>query len=158
MHDDVHVQVHARVLSMHDSDPAGGCFGAIIVDAEGKILSEGINHVVAENDPTWHGEVDAIRKAAKARGSPHLRGCVMYTSSEPCPMCMAACYWARVEKLYYASTIHDVKELAKFEDEDFYAELSKPAADRMIPSEEFMREEAIKLWQEFAKLPNPCHY
>lgn len=68
-------------------------------------------------DPTWHGEVGAIRAAAKSLGNPHLRGCVLYTSSEPCPMCMGACYWARIDKVYYATTTADVKEHGHFEDE-----------------------------------------
>ncbi len=74
-------------------------------------------------DPTWHGEVGAIRSAAKALGNPHLRGCVLYTSSEPCPMCMGACYWARIDRVYYATTTSDVKEHGHFEDEDFYLEV-----------------------------------
>lgn len=73
-------------------------------------------------------------------------------------MCMAACYWARIEKVFYATTIHDVKEHGRFEDEDFYAEFLKPAAERHIPSAEYMREEALKVWIEFGKMADKCHY
>jgi len=137
---------------------SGGCFGAVVVNAEGKIIGEGVNNVVGNSDPTGHGEVLAIRDAAQKIGHPHLTGCVVYTSSEPCPMCMAACYWARIEKVFYATTIHDVKEHGRFEDEDFYAEFLKPAAERHIPSAEYMREEALKVWIEFGKMADKCHY
>jgi len=76
-------------------------------------------------DPTWHGEVGAIRNAAKNLGNPHLKGCVLYTSSEPCPMCMGACYWARIDRVFYATTTTDVKHYGRFEDEDFYLEVSE---------------------------------
>jgi len=135
----------------------GGCFGAVIVK-NGKIIGEGYNNVVSNNDPTWHGEVGAIRDAAKNLGTPHLKGCVLYTSSEPCPMCMGACYWARIEKIFYATTAQDVKEHGNFEDEDFYLEFAKPPADRNIPAIEFMRHEAVKVWEEFSQLPDRCHY
>ena len=105
-----------------------------------------------------HGEVGAIRDAAQRLGTPHLKGCVLYTSSEPCPMCMGACYWARIEKVFYATTASDVKEHGNFEDEDFYLEFAKPPADRNIPALEFMRSEAVKVWEEFAQLPDRCHY
>eukprot|EP00877_Chromochloris_zofingiensis_P005289 jgi/Chrzof1/14761/Cz09g15070.t1 len=135
----------------------GGCFGAVVVK-DGKVVGEGYNNVMSQNDPTWHGEVGAIRDAARNLGTPHLRGCVLYTSSEPCPMCMGACYWARVDRVFYATTAKDVKEHGNFEDEDFYQEFAKRPADRHIPATEFMRSEAIKVWEEFAKMPDKCHY
>jgi len=135
----------------------GGCFGAVVVK-NGKIVGEGYNNVISRNDPTWHGEVGAIRDASARLGTPHLRGCVLYTSSEPCPMCMGACYWARIDKIFYATTAKDVKEHGRFEDEDFYEEFAKPPADRNIPALEFMREEAVKVWEEFADMPDRCHY
>ena len=73
-------------------------------------------------------------------------------------MCMGACYWARIDKVYYATTANDVKVHGRFEDEDFYLELSKHPADRMIPCAEFMRAEAITVWEEFSQLPDRCHY
>jgi tRNA(Arg) A34 adenosine deaminase TadA len=100
----------------------------------------------------------AIRDAAKNLGTPHLRGCVLYTSSEPCPMCMGAAYWARISKVFYATTVADVKKYGNFDDEDHYAELAKEPHDRDIPTLPFMREEAVEVWKEFHMLPDRCHY
>lgn len=100
----------------------------------------------------------AIRDAAKNLGTPHLRGCVLYTSSEPCPMCMGAAYWARISKVFYATTVQDVKRYGNFDDEDHYAELAKEPGDRDIPTLPFMRDEAVEVWKEFHTLPDRCHY
>lgn len=83
---------------------------------DGKILAEGANRVVAENDPTWHGEIEAIRKACQAQGSFKLRDATLYTSAEPCPMCMAAAYWAGIKEIYYASTNEDALRYGDFDD------------------------------------------
>lgn len=100
----------------------------------------------------------AIRDAAKNLGTPHLRGCVLYTSSEPCPMCMGAAYWARIQKVFYATTVADVKEYGNFDDGDFYRELSLAGHERDIPTLPFMRDEAVEVWKEFHTLPDRCHY
>ena len=96
-------------------DKAGGPFGCVIAK-DGEIIAEGANTVLADNDPTSHGEMNAIRNACKELGTHDLSGCTLYTTSEPCPMCYGAIWWARVQKIYYASTIHDAKEFGNFDD------------------------------------------
>ncbi|HEX7936962.1 MAG TPA: nucleoside deaminase [Paraburkholderia sp.] len=129
-------------------DGAGGVFGTVIVQ-DGKIIAEGANRVVAENDPTWHGEMEAIRKACKAAGSFKLPNAILYTSAEPCPMCMAASYWAGIKHIYYASTNADALEYGDFDDTMIYGEMKKPMEERSIPSEQFMREEAVEVWKKY---------
>ncbi len=123
---------------------AGGPFGAVIV-RDGKIVGEGVNTVTATHDPTAHGEVNAIRAAARALGQFSLDGCQLYTSCEPCPMCLAAAYWARVEAIYYGASAADAAR-AGFDDAVFYAELAKPASERQVPSAQLLGKEA---WASF---------
>lgn len=136
-----------------------GCFGAVVVDTATKeIVGEGYNHVLAHNDPTWHGEMEAIREAGPKLGRPHLTGCVIYTSGEPCPMCMTACMWARLEKVYYAATYSDVKVYGGFEDSDFMAELQKSHEERTPPCEELLRAESVEVWKKYKDMPDKVHY
>lgn len=136
-----------------------GCFGAIVVDVGRKeVIGEGYNHVLAKNDPTWHGEMEAIRSAAACLGRPHLTGCVLYTSAEPCPMCMTACMWARLEAVYYAATYADVKKHGNFDDADFMKELQKPRGERSPPCKQILQEEAVEVWKEFEKMPHKIWY
>jgi len=123
----------------------GGPFGAVIVK-DGRIVGEGVNTVTVGCDPTAHGEVNAIRAAARALGSFSLAGCQLYTSCEPCPMCLAASYWARVDAIFYGASAADAAR-AGFDDAVFYGELAKPAAERSTPSEQLLAAEA---WQSFA--------
>ncbi|MDG2991819.1 nucleoside deaminase [Candidatus Synechococcus calcipolaris G9] len=139
-------------------EKTGGCFGAVIVK-DGEIVGEGYNHVVAENDPTWHGEVAAIRDAAKKLGTYHLTGCTLYTSAYPCPMCLTAAFWARIDKMYYGARCEDVLLYGAFEDENFYEELAKPPEQRaLVPETELLREEAVEVWKKFSEIPNRVHY
>lgn len=140
-------------------EKTGGVFGAVIVK-DNKIISEGYNQVIKFNDPTWHGEMQAIREACKKLKSPHLEGCIMYTSAEPCPMCMATAYWAHLDKIYYAATIQDALKYGGFEDADYYAELAKNPLDREIKCMEVspMREEAVKVWKVYSQMPDKQHY
>jgi len=108
----------------------GGPFGCVIVK-DGKIIGKGWNHVMATNDPTAHAEVMAIRDACKNLATPELVGCELYTSAEPCPMCMAAIYWACIPIVYYANTKEDSKALG-YEDTIIYEELKKPLNERKI--------------------------
>src|SRR5215472_6766406 len=101
-------------------DNASGVFGTVIVK-DGEIIAEGANRVVAENDPTWHGEMEAIRKACKKVGHFKLTGCILYSSAECCPMCAAAAYWAGIEKIYYGATVADALEYGNFDDSMIYA-------------------------------------
>ena len=135
----------------------GGAFGAVIVK-DGKIVAEGMNQVVASHDPTWHAEMDAIRKASVILQSFKLTGCILYTSAEPCPMCMAACYWAGIKEVYYASTVEDAARYGNFDDLPFYRELSLPREQRSIPMHQMLREEAIEVWKEYQAKPDKIHY
>ncbi len=137
---------------------AGGVFGTVLVDQNGNILAEGQNRVVAENDPTWHGEMEAIRKACKKIGSFKLTGCTLYTSAEPCPMCAAASYWAGIAKIYYAASVKDALEYGNFDDTMIYAELRKPAPERSIPAEQIMREEAVEVWKKYKNMAGRVQY
>jgi guanine deaminase len=124
---------------------AGGPFAAVIV-RDGRIVGEGVNTVTAGNDPTAHGEVNAIRAAAKALGTFLLSGCELYTSCEPCPMCLAAAYWARLDAIYYGACAADAAR-AGFDDAFLYSEMRKDAAERRIPSAQLLGDEA---WASFA--------
>jgi tRNA(Arg) A34 adenosine deaminase TadA len=125
---------------------AGGPFGAVIV-RDGRIMAEGVNTVTASNDPTAHGEVNAIRAACKALGTFTLAGCQLYTSCEPCPMCLAAAYWARIEAIYYGASAADAAR-AGFDDALLYQELRKDNAERkFLPATQLLGEEA---WASFA--------
>jgi guanine deaminase len=123
----------------------GGPFGALIV-RNGEILGEGANSVTATNDPTAHAEVTAIRAAAKLMNTFSLAGCELYTSCEPCPMCLAAAYWARVDAVYYAAGAEDAAR-AGFDDAFLYDEFRKPANARKLPETQLLRDEA---WTSFA--------
>jgi guanine deaminase len=116
---------------------------------DGKIIGEGANRVVAENDPTWHGEIEAIRNACKKEGSFKLDGATLYTSAEPCPMCMSAAYWAGISEIYYAATVEDALEYGDFDDSMIYGEIKKPVAERSIPTRQMMREEAVAVWKKY---------
>ena len=139
-------------------DKAGGVFGTVIVDENGQILAEGANRVVAENDPTWHGEMEAIRKACKKVRSFKLTGCTLYSSAECCPMCAAAAYWAGIEKIYFAATVGDALEYGDFDDSMIYGELKKPTTERSLPAEQIMREEAVEVWKKYKVMPGRVQY
>lgn len=123
----------------------GGPFGAVIV-RDGTVIAEGVNIVTATNDPTAHGEVTAIRNACKALNSFSLAGCELYSSCEPCPMCLAASHWARLDAVFYAASAEDAAK-AGFDDEFLYSEFRKDPADRLLPEAQYLREEA---WASFA--------
>jgi guanine deaminase len=139
-------------------DKAGGVFGTVIVDRNGEILAEGANRVVAENDPTWHGEMEAIRKACKRVGSFKLDGCTLYSSAECCPMCAAAAYWAGIAKIYYGATVQDALEYGNFDDTMIYGELKKPTTERSIPAEQILRDEAVEIWKKYKEMPGKVQY
>ena len=118
----------------------GGPFGAVIV-RDGEIVAEAANSVFTTNDPTAHAEVNVIRAACSKLGVFRLDGCVIYTSSEPCPMCLAACYWSHLERIYYAANAEEAAR-AGFDDAFLYREMALPPAERSLPAEELLREEA----------------
>ena len=138
-------------------DCTGGPFGCIIVK-EGKIIAEGANHVVSENDPTWHGEMEAIRAAAKHLGNFNLSGCTLYTTGEPCPMCAGAIYWARIDRVVYASTIADALRYGQFDDQPIYEDLTKPISERFVPAAQCLHDEMLELWRRYEAKPDKIHY
>ena len=133
----------------------GGPFAALVVK-DGKIIAEGANCVTSTNDPTAHAEVMAIRNACKVLGHFELTGCEIYTSCEPCPMCLGAIYWARPARIYYANTYKDAADIG-FDDSLIYSEMRVPVHKRRIPMVQMMRDEALaafRAWQEKAdKIP-----
>ena len=136
----------------------GGAFGAVIVAKDGTVLSDGINHVVAENDPTWHGEMHAIRQACNLLKKPKLEGCILYTSSEPCPMCLATAYWAGVDGVIYGATVEDSKKYGNFDDAFIYEQFAKPRDERSIPELTILRPEAVKVWKEYSERSDKVDY
>ncbi len=127
----------------------GGPFGAVIA-RNGEIIAEGSNCVTIDCDPTAHAEVSTIRKAAKKLGTFDLSGCEIFTSCEPCPMCLGAIYWAHLDKIYYANDRKDAAKIG-FDDDFIYEELPLKPSERQKPSEILMREEALeafRMWQE----------
>lgn len=151
-----HMAFMARAIELSERtsliESAGGAFGAVIVQG-GEVIGEGANRVVAENDPTWHGEMQAIREACKRVGSFKLPGSTLYTSAEPCPMCAAAAYWAGIEQIYFAATCEDALLYGDFDDSMIYRELKKPVGERSIPARQMMQAEAIEVWKKYqAKL------
>ncbi|MFI3315472.1 MAG: nucleoside deaminase [Rikenellaceae bacterium] len=135
-------------LSVESVKNGGGPFGAVIVK-DGEIISKASNSVTITNDPTAHAEVNAIRSACASLGSFSLEGCELYTSCEPCPMCLGAAYWAGVKKIYFGNTRADAKDI-DFDDSFIYDEIPLNPAARSIPSEQLLREEAIvafELWE-----------
>ena len=138
-------------------EKSGGVFGAVVV-MNGEIIGEGYNQVLSHNDPTWHAEMHAIREACKKLGTPHLEGCEIYTSAECCPMCLAAAYWAHIERIYYASTTQDALDYGNFADIDILEELQKEPENRRIASVQICRPEAVAVWEAFSKMADRAHY
>ncbi|MGD0913032.1 MAG: nucleoside deaminase [Terracidiphilus sp.] len=135
---------------------AGGPFAALIV-RNGKIVGEGVNTVTVDNDPTAHGEVNAIRAAAKALGTFILSGCELYTSCEPCPMCLSSAYWARLDAVYYGASAADAAR-AGFDDAFLYDEIRKTAAERQLPSTQLLGDEAWASFQAWLDSPDKIEY
>jgi guanine deaminase len=134
----------------------GGPFGAVVVRA-GRIVGEGANAVTATNDPTAHAEVNAIRAAAKALGVFSLEGCELYSSCEPCPMCLAAAYWARLDAIYYGAGAEDAAQ-AGFADVFLYGEMGKEASARRMPTRQMLSEEARASFAAWIASPNKVAY
>jgi len=134
----------------------GGPFGAVIV-REGRIVGEGVNTVTAAHDPTAHGEVNAIRAACKALSSFSLAGCALYTSCEPCPMCLAAAYWARIDAIYYGACAADAAR-AGFDDAFLYDELRKDQPARKLHATQLLGDEAWASFAAWIASPNKVKY
>ncbi|MEO1262749.1 MAG: nucleoside deaminase [Bacteroidota bacterium] len=134
----------------------GGPFGAIVVK-NGKIIGRGNNQVASSNDPTAHAEVVAIRQACQHLGHFQLDGCILYTSCEPCPMCLGAIYWARPEKIFYACTKADAAAI-DFDDDFIYKELELPLPDRKIPAVQLLRKEGLQAFREWGEKKDKVVY
>ena len=134
----------------------GGPFAAIVVRA-GKIIAEGVNQVTSANDPTAHAEIIAIRAACKKLAAFELRDCELYTSCEPCPMCLGAIYWARIARLYFGTTAEDPAKIG-FDDSLIYREVARPHAQRKIPMLPLMREEALEAFRSWEKKADKIRY
>ncbi|MTI33539.1 nucleoside deaminase [Xanthovirga aplysinae] len=134
----------------------GGPFGAVIVK-DNKIIAEGYNQVTANNDPTAHAEIVAIRKACSILGTFVLKGCEIYSSCEPCPMCLGAIYWAKPDKVYFGGTRQDA-HLAGFDDSAIYRELTKSLSERKIPMIQIMRDEALMAFHEWVEKKDKLKY
>jgi tRNA(Arg) A34 adenosine deaminase TadA len=132
----------------------GGPFGAVVVK-DNKILAEGMNRVIASHDPTWHGEMEAIRLACITLQSSKLTGCTLYTTSEPCPMCVAASYWADIERIYFSATVEETLKYGKFDNRFVYRELALPPAQRQIPQTRLLPEEAVEVWKKYQAMKVP---
>jgi guanine deaminase len=134
----------------------GGPFGTVVVRGSA-IVSEGVNRVTETNDPTAHAEVTAIREACKKLQSFELKGCEIYTSCEPCPMCLGAIYWARPDCVYFGNTAEDAAKIG-FDDSFIYRELSVPHSQRKIPMIQMMHEEALEGFRAWDEKPNKVPY
>ncbi|MBC7979906.1 MAG: nucleoside deaminase [Armatimonadetes bacterium] len=134
----------------------GGPFGAVVV-REGKIIGEGWNRVLATNDPTAHGEIVAIRDACVKTGGFSLQGCEIFTTGQPCPMCLGAIHWARIGAIYYGFSIEDAAAIG-FDDREFFKQFSLPAGQRAISETELAREQALALTAEYLALPEKINY
>ena len=143
-------------LSIESVKKGGGPFGSVIVKDK-KIISEGFNQVTTTNDPTAHGEIVAIRKACKSLNNFNLSGCELYSTCEPCPMCLSAIYWAHIEKVYYANTRDDAQKI-DFDDSLIYSELLKNVKKRKIPMVQMMRDEALKAFELWDKKTDKIKY
>lgn len=135
---------------------AGGPFGAVVVH-EGHIVGRGQNRVTSTNDPTAHAEVVALREACAALGRFHLTGATLYTSCEPCPMCLAAAYWAHIERIVFACT-HDDAAAIGFDDAFLYRELAAPPTARRLPLVPLLREEGVAVFREWSGNPRRIPY
>ena len=143
-------------MSRESVENGGGPFGAVIVKA-GEIIAKASNKVTQDNDPTAHAEVTAIRTAAKKLKTFNLSGCEIYTSCEPCPMCFGAIYWAHLDKLYFAGTKADAKEIG-FDDSFIYEEIELPYDKRKIPNIQLLRDEALKAFQDWKEKDDKIEY
>jgi guanine deaminase len=134
----------------------GGPFGAVVV-RRGRVVGRGWNQVTSTNDPTAHAEVTAIRDACRRLQTFQLDDCELYTSCEPCPMCLAAIYWARFRQVYYANTRQDAARI-QFDDDLIYREVAKPVSKRIIPMKQLLRPEALKVFVEWQAKADKIRY
>ncbi len=146
----------AIALSIESVNSGGGPFGAVIA-RNGEIVAEGSNNVTSHHDPTAHAEVSAIREACRKLETFDLSGCNIYTSCEPCPMCLGAIYWAHIDKIYYANDRRDAADIG-FDDDFIYQEIALKPTERTKPSEILLREEAIEAFKQWEAKADKTEY
>lgn len=159
MHDKQHenfMRTAIRLAEQNVTKALGGPFGAVIVK-NGKIISKSANKVTTSLDPTAHAEVSAIRIACKKLQTFDLSGCVIYTSCEPCPMCLSAIYWAHIDKIYFANTKHDAHQIG-FDDQFIYDEIALPLNSRKLAIKQILRDEALEAFRLWAESPMKISY
>lgn len=142
--------------SIESVEHGGGPFGAVVVK-DGEVVSVASNSVTIDNDPTAHAEVNAIRQACRKLGTFDLSGCEIYASCEPCPMCLASIYWARIDKLYYANTKSDADKIG-FSDNFIYEEFAKPESERSIKVVSMLRDEALTAFKKWEAKTDKTEY
>ena len=147
---------HAIALATKSVASGGGPFGAVIVRG-GEIVATGTNRVTAANDPTAHAEVVAIRAACQSLGTFQLAGCVVYTSCEPCPMCLAALYWSRCDAVFYGNSAADAAAIG-FDDRFLYEQVALPIKERKLPMQRLLPEEALASFDAWRNQPNKIEY
>ncbi len=145
-----------EIANHNASSYSGGPFGAVIVK-DGEIIAQASNSVTVDNDPTAHAEVNVIRKACKVLNTFNLSGCILYTSCEPCPMCLSAIYWAHIDKIYFAA---DRKDAAKagFDDDFIYKEFLIPQSQRAIPIEAILKKRGLEPFEKWINNENKIRY
>ena len=148
--------LRAIELSINSTNNAGGPFGCVIVK-DNKIIAEGSNKVTSSNDPTAHAEIVAIRDACQKLNTFNLSGSDLYSSCEPCPMCLSAIYWSHIDNIFYANTRDDAKKI-NFDDSFIYSEFSKKIEDRKIPIKQMLRDEALKAFELWNKKTDKIEY
>ena len=148
--------IRAIELSISSANGSGGPFGCVIVKDE-KIIAEGSNKVTFSNDPTAHAEIVAIRDACQKLNTFNLSGSDLYSSCEPCPMCLSAIYWSHIDNIFYANTRDDAKKI-NFDDSFIYSEFSKKIEDRKIPIKQMLRNEALKAFELWNKKIDKIEY
>jgi len=146
----------AIALSIQNVEEGGGPFGAVIV-RDNQIVAEGTNRVTADHDPTAHAEVNVIRKAAKQLGTFDLKGCDIYSSCEPCPMCLGAIYWARLDNLYYGNTKADAKDIG-FDDSFIYEQINLSPEDRSVTTMRVLDKEAMIAFEKWRDKEDKVRY
>jgi guanine deaminase len=145
----------ARKASLEDK--TGGPFAAAVV-RDGEIIGESGNRVIADNDPTAHGEVGAIRDACRRLGTYDLTGCVLYTAGYPCPMCYGAAWWARIGHIYYAAEMEDALKYGDFDDSLIYEQFQLAEEQRKLSDEKLLRDEMLEVWKAFNAMPDRARY
>jgi tRNA(Arg) A34 adenosine deaminase TadA len=154
--DEAHLRTAIALSREHMRQRDGGPFGAVIARGS-EVIATGWNQVTSTNDPTAHAEVVAIRRAAHSLGDFRLEGCVLYASCEPCPMCLAAAYWARVQRIVFAAGRHDAAAVG-FDDAFLYGELAAAPDERSLPSIQALQAEAVEVLQAWAAMPDRILY